>query len=591
MIDPVGASAGAIAAIENAAWVTHDSSITSIHAYALVTSTSTVLVDGPTSWGGLWLMFGVDYWAVASSTTTYGPFSFGTSALDTEEFGYESVWASTFSAGIGVAAWTTFIVSDEQRGTFDIYSGGAYSGAYYAFHQTRVPKYRLVNASSGDGNFGYDYISYDDTSSTGVVVGAGGLESLGPIIGIVYKDPFVLHVQTGGAADGWWMFLSRYRTSATDPPSSTSEPPNIPDTGPEYALGDIVAFWSASPQFRSDDVKGPYRIVASTECTNVAPAGSGIRFWCGTSGAVVVTSAMSGDSEDWLYVYYVVQKSSALLGDIDDRGVTIGVVENDNRLDSIMETLAVTAGIETVEGVWVRRIPLADLGSALNDSTSFGEEASWGDLGVPTGLVAEGNVLGQVRIFSAQDLSDSLASTGAPGEDILQKNPGASVPLFWADPAPIVGQNESLDDVLALFVAGIPSPTIETDLLADPSSGVTPDDPFGVIADTSSAAADAESYVGAWACVAVDASTCRSFGLTYGTAFTVRTKRLDRVKPEGHTGAGVPIFPLDPDPVVGATGTGVQVYVGQQDSYGTSYPLEVYTNDATEVFRAWDKIS
>lgn len=464
--------------------------------------------------------------------------------------GEEFAWASRFSAGNGmVMQWMAFIeTTDISTGSFFLRtrtSGPDDTDEAWPISRTRVPARRpgLPLYQDEEGDFDFQPISY--ASGTGELVATDFSSG----VTLSYKDPCVVHI-TEGDAEGWWMLLSRYRTELDA--SSLESGASI---SPDSSLGDLVAFWSPDASFRTEEVVGPFRLVACTDAIldDSGDTLSGVRVWIGTAGAEVVPAELSGEDEDCLFVYYVVERCTSLLYD---------EYTDLPAMDALLPTAAA--------GIWLRRIKLSDLAAALADPDRYTEEAAWADLPNPDPIV-EGTVAGRVRIWTVVEL-DRYGPTDSDIETVQEVTYGISV--FWADPAPKVGVYDS-SPALTLFVAAIP-PAATT--ITEP---------------------EVRGFLGAWAAAALDATTAESYGMAFGTAFTVRSTPVgiggvDRIDGEGtwddtlHS-TTVSTLRVDPDPVLSGEEDQVIVYVGEvaEDGLSTQRELGFYAADYVEVFRDW----
>lgn len=346
-----------------------------------------------------------------------------------------------------------------------------------------------------------------------------------------------------------------------------------PAASPESSLGDLVVYWSATQDFREDGVRGPFRLVACTDCVLNDSTGAvveGVRFWIGTAGAAVVTEA---SGVDFLYVYYVVENSTAFLSAIDDRDKLIRMADGmrvDRYEDGVdAALLEVAASIaetnDVIAGTWLRKIALADLAAVIADEASYNVEEAWDDLPNAT-IIVPGTVVGRVRIWDVADY-------GTEEGDIQEKftataADGTIYSVFWADPAPV------FDGVtLALFVAGIMPAAVGT---SEFDAGLT----------------DLNPYLAVWSCVAI---TEDKAGDAFGLYFTVRVPST--VRPDGGSdhddriaggGSSTRLF-LDPDPVGEIDGVGWCVYVGVDEGGGSTGALTLYVaTDSEQIFRPWN---
>lgn len=564
--------------------------------YVQTTSTSTIYPPNPrVGEVRLYQMFGVNYQTFGATLTST---TLPDEEDETDEFAPPAstlvdAWAAALSGSGGSAAglyqWMEYVEANGYfGGVFDLTTVPALTHHRQRLvHATRVPAYRDVSGSSATDDF--DYRDVDYATSPGL---PGVLQDEGTAVSLalVYKDPCVFYITDddtdgdGNSCTGWWMLVSRYRA---DQSGSASAPPNIM---PDESLGDIVAWYSPDPSFRSDQVVGPFRLVANTQCVN---DGSGalvydLRYWLGTAGATVVPEAASGEA-DALYVYYVVQSSWAKLNSVLDGGQ----VYSHGRVD------------EFTAGVWLKKILLSDLASALAAERAapgtYTDEASWQDFPASgtadsSWPVVTGTIVGRVQVWAASDLKAAV-DAGETGSDLLDDDiqslydgpdydDGTPTSVYWADPAPVVGVYDdgsgAVVPSLALLLAAIPTPKTWRNKKAFEVDGYAADVSYV-----------AYTYLGAWATMALTVAQCSAYGLTYGLAFTVRADTSDGTGADKIAGLGTFVDSsgtsftttrLDPDPVVWSETENVLVYLGEGYEDGTDY-LDLFSAAYTDVFR------
>lgn len=389
-----------------------------------------------------------------------------------------------------------------------------------------------------------------------VVLDPTGAETIETLtLEVVYKDPCVVELPNG---DGWLMVLSRYRM---DPDRASSMSPGL-------SLGDIVAWWSDTPDFRGEAVVGPFLLVDSL---NAWPSTAEIplRLWLGTATAAVVEEG----GTRWLMVYYTVEPNA--LGDADPYLDVIGGAAYAELLADFTPGVAAkainyNALMLRIRAEYVRGEPtLTREDSVSHLSLSYFPEDYYGFSDI------DGELLGAIRVWLFEASPGYPRRVRAFTSVYSDDDEGGGGAPQWVDPAAAV-----CDDHLSLYLAALLSPDEKE---AERSGAI-------VIYSAAESDTGMGSGHGLWRVRAVrdglllhDADTDSLTIATFGKDFLAAPLEEDEDGylhspdqiAEGEAGVGW----KDPDPVQLVTGDWA---VYGQDNSSADAPLSLFLGDSDD---------